>query len=287
MAWTGLPQLLVIPLVPLLMKRISARLLVMLGLSIFAASCFMNVELDLNYAAPQLFWPDIIRAVGQALVMTPLSAIAMVEIARSEAGAASGMFNMMRNLGGAIGTAALQTFFTKREQFHSVIIGAHVSLLEPATRNRLAELQQYFMAQGLPGAAAAWHRAVIAVGDADPRAGDDHGLRRLLRHARDRAACCHSAGLDDEKGLRFRRRRTLGLERSALATMSLTIGGAGLRADLPACRLDRSPHRDGGERSAKAPGTELASAAGIVSTRESFRRHMGCAQPGTGAPYRR
>ncbi len=166
MAWTGLPQLLVIPLVPLLMKRISARLLVMLGLSIFAASCFMNVELDLNYAAPQLLWPDIIRAVGQALVMTPLSAIAMVEIARSEAGAASGMFNMMRNLGGAIGTAALQTFFTKREQFHSFIIGAHVSLLEPATRNRLAELQQHFMAQGLPGAAAAWHRAVIAVGDA-------------------------------------------------------------------------------------------------------------------------
>ena len=65
------------------------------------------------------------------------------------------MFNMMRNLGGAIGTAALQTFFTKREQFHSFIIGAHVSLLEPATRNRLAELQQHFMAQGPARARAA------------------------------------------------------------------------------------------------------------------------------------
>jgi MFS transporter, DHA2 family, multidrug resistance protein len=165
MAWTGLPQLLVIPLVPLLMRRISARLLVMLGLSIFAGSCFMNVHLDLNYAGPQLLWPDIIRALGQALVMTPLSAIAMVGIAKSEAGAASGAFNMMRNLGGAIGTAALETFFTKREQFHSFIIGQHVSLLEPATRDRLAELQQHFMADGLPSAAEAWHRAVIAVGE--------------------------------------------------------------------------------------------------------------------------
>jgi len=72
---------------------------------------------------------------------------------------------MMRNLGGAIGTAAIETFFTKREQFHSAIINAHVSLLEPATRSRLAELQQYFMSHGFPDPAGALHRAVIAVGD--------------------------------------------------------------------------------------------------------------------------
>jgi MFS transporter, DHA2 family, multidrug resistance protein len=187
-AWTGLPQLLVIPLVPLLMKRIDARLLVGVGLVVFALSCFMNLWLDIDYAAPQLFWPDVIRAVGQAIVMTPLSAIAMVGIASAEAGAASGLFNMMRNLGGAIGTAAVETFFTKREQFHSFIINGHVSLLEPATRERIAELQQYFlthgaasavdpqllsghlqqysMAQGVAGVAGAWHQALIAVGDA-------------------------------------------------------------------------------------------------------------------------
>ena len=148
MAWTGLPQLLVIPLVPLLMKRIDARLLVGVGLVVFASSCFMNLWLDIDYAAPQLFWPDVIRALGQAIVMTPISAIAMVGIAPAEAGAASGLFNMMRNLGGAIGTAAIETFFTKREQFHSFIITPHVSLLEPATRERLADLQQYFLTHG-------------------------------------------------------------------------------------------------------------------------------------------
>ena len=164
-AWTGLPQLLVIPLVPLLMKWIDARLLVGTGLFIFAASCFMNLELDLNYAAPQLLWPDVIRALGQAIVMTPISAIAMVGITPAEAGAASGLFNMMRNLGGAIGTAVVETFFTKREQYHSFIINAHVSLLQPATRDRLADLQQYFMSHGFPDPAGALHRAVIAVGD--------------------------------------------------------------------------------------------------------------------------
>src|ERR1700723_8997 len=164
MAWTGLPQLLVIPLVPLLMKRVDPRLLVGAGLFIFAVSCFMNLYLDQNYAAPQLLWPNIIRALGQAIVMTPISAIAMVGIGPADAGAASGLFNMMRNLGGAIGTAAVETFFTKREQFHSAIINEHVSLLEPATRNRLVDLQQYFMSHGFPDPAGAMHRAIIAVG---------------------------------------------------------------------------------------------------------------------------
>jgi DHA2 family multidrug resistance protein len=164
MAWTGLPQLLVIPLVPLLMKRVDSRLLVGVGLLVFAVSLFMNMELDQNYAAPQLFWPNVVRALGQAIILTPLSVIAMLGIAPAEAGAASGLFNMLRNLGGAIGTAAIETFFTKREQFHSAIITPNVSLLEPATRSRLADLQRYFMSHGFPDPAGAMHRAIIAVG---------------------------------------------------------------------------------------------------------------------------
>jgi DHA2 family multidrug resistance protein len=85
-AWTRLPQLLLIPVVPLLMKPFDARLLVGAGLLIFGVSCFMNMELDQNYAGQQLFWPDIVRAIVQAIVMTRLSAIAMLGITPQEAG---------------------------------------------------------------------------------------------------------------------------------------------------------------------------------------------------------
>ena len=88
----------------------------------------------------------------------------LVGIASSGAGTASGLFNMMRNLGGAIGTAAIETFFTHREQFHPAMITPKVSLLEPATRDRLADLQPYFMAHGYPDPTGAMHRAIIAVG---------------------------------------------------------------------------------------------------------------------------
>ncbi|MBX4421240.1 hypothetical protein K4H00_24850, partial [Mycobacterium tuberculosis] len=80
------------------------------------------------YSGDQLWLPNIVRAVGQAVVMAPLTAIAMVGVARHESAAASGVFNMLRNLGGAFGTAMLATIVTKREQFHSNTIGNSVTL---------------------------------------------------------------------------------------------------------------------------------------------------------------
>jgi DHA2 family multidrug resistance protein len=166
LAWTGLPQLLLIPLVPRLMRRIDARRLAVLGLALFALSNFMNGWLTQDVAGDQLFWPNIVRAVGQALVMTPLSAIAVAGIEAQNTASASALFNMMRNLGGAIAIAALQTFLTKREQFHSNVLTSSVSLFGEATRARLAELGQYFMAHGLADPGTAGHEAMVAIGRA-------------------------------------------------------------------------------------------------------------------------
>src|SRR3569623_3755774 len=71
LAWTGLPQLLLIPLVPRLMQRFDARIIIGVGFVLFAASNFMNVYMTSNYAADQLLWPNVVRAIGPAQVMTP------------------------------------------------------------------------------------------------------------------------------------------------------------------------------------------------------------------------
>ena len=52
------------------------------------------------------------------------------------------MFNMMRNLGGSIGTALASTIVTQREQFHSERIGEHVSASEPVVRQWLLQAAQ-------------------------------------------------------------------------------------------------------------------------------------------------
>ena len=96
-------------------------------------------------------------------MMTPLSAIAVAGIEREQAGSASALYNMIRNLGGAIGIAVLQTFLTKREQFHSDVLTGQVSLLGEATRSRLGALANRFMAHGVVDPAVAYHEATIAV----------------------------------------------------------------------------------------------------------------------------
>jgi DHA2 family multidrug resistance protein len=164
LAWTGLPQLLLIPLVPRLMKRFDARLVIGVGFALFAASNFMNIYMTTDYGSDQLFWPNVVRAIGQALAFAPLSAVATAGIEAENAGSASGLFNMMRNLGGAVGIAMLQTFLTKREQYHSNVLTQSVSLFEQATRTRLDQLTQYFVNHGVSDRTDAAHRAFVAVG---------------------------------------------------------------------------------------------------------------------------
>jgi DHA2 family multidrug resistance protein len=164
LAWTGLPQLLLIPLVPLLMKRYDPRYVAIVGLSLFAASCFMNTTLSPDTAGDQLWVPNIVRAIGQALVLTPITTITTAGIAPSEAGAASGLSNMLRNLGGAVGTAALGTILTKREQFHSNIIGQSVTIYREEVRQRIADLTHYFVSRGVSDPAVAQHKALAALG---------------------------------------------------------------------------------------------------------------------------
>ena len=166
LAWTGLPQLLLIPLVPKLMQRFDTRYIAVTGLLIFAYSCFMNTEMSLDYAGDQLWIPNIVRAIGQAMVLTPLTSVATGNIAPQDAAAASGISNMLRNLGGAIGTAVLATVITKREQFHSNIIGQSVTLGREEVRARIAQMTDFFISHGVPDPAAARQQAIIALGKA-------------------------------------------------------------------------------------------------------------------------
>ena len=165
LAWTGLPQLILIPLVPRLMQRFDTRYVAITGLMIFAYSCFMNTAMSLDYAGDQLWIPNIVRAIGQAMVLTPLTSVMTGGIAPQDAAAASGISNMLRNLGGAIGTAVLATVITKREQFHSNIIGQSVDLGREEVRSRIAQMTDYFLAHGVTDPASAHQQAIIALGN--------------------------------------------------------------------------------------------------------------------------
>lgn len=146
--WSGVPQLFITPFVPILMKRFDLRFLCAVGLSLFGLSCFMNSNMTSDTGIDQLIWSQVVRALGQPLVMTPLSSVATAGIETKQIGSASAIYNMGRNLGGSIGIAALSTLLSLREKFHSNRLGEAISMYNPLTQQRIDQLAQLFINKG-------------------------------------------------------------------------------------------------------------------------------------------
>jgi DHA2 family multidrug resistance protein len=147
--WVGIPQLFIIPFIPKLMQLIDVRLIIGFGLVLFGTSCLMDGYMDIDFAMDQFRVSNIVRALGQPLVIVPLLSVATAGLPKNETGSASAIFNMMRNMGGSVGIATLSTLVTRREQFHSVRIGETVTLLTPQVLARISSLKSMLMGKGL------------------------------------------------------------------------------------------------------------------------------------------
>lgn len=140
--------MLMMPVAALLAKRGDLRLLISVGLVLFATSCLMNGSMTHWTAHEQLRATQLIRALGMPLVIVPLTTLATRGLPAIRAGSASALFNMLRNLGGSIGIALLATCLDVSEKIHSVRLGESISLFDPATTERLRAATGHFVALG-------------------------------------------------------------------------------------------------------------------------------------------
>ncbi|MCE0524104.1 MAG: DHA2 family efflux MFS transporter permease subunit [Methylacidiphilales bacterium] len=147
--WVGLPQLVILPFVPKLMKVVDARIIAGAGILLFSGSCFIDAFLSPDFAMDQFRFSNIVRALGQPLIFVPLLSMSTEGLPRSEAGSASALFNMTRNIGGSVGIAMLSTILTQREHLHSVYLGEFVTTYTPAVQARLDTLSSLFQSKGI------------------------------------------------------------------------------------------------------------------------------------------
>ncbi len=148
LVWIGLPQLVIFAVLPLAMQKLDLRLIVCLGALVFAYGAYLNVHMTPDYGKDQFFLANIVVALGQPFTFVPVVGLTTATLARADAGQASAIFNMFRNLGGSFGIAILSTVTTRREQFHDFRIGERVSAYDPAVMQRLASTQAQFVARG-------------------------------------------------------------------------------------------------------------------------------------------
>jgi DHA2 family multidrug resistance protein len=109
----------------------------------------MDAYMDIDFAMDQFRASNIVRALGQPLILVPLLSMATAGLPENEVGSASAIFNMTRNLGGSVGIALLSTLVTRREQFHSVRIGETVTAMTPVVIARINSLDSMLLGKGL------------------------------------------------------------------------------------------------------------------------------------------
>lgn len=88
------------------------------GFLIFALSNWQMTSLTADWDFRQLFVPQILRGVGAMLAIVPITNVALGTLAAERLKNASGLFNLTRNLGGAVGLAALNTVLNNRTDLH-------------------------------------------------------------------------------------------------------------------------------------------------------------------------
>jgi MFS transporter, DHA2 family, multidrug resistance protein len=115
----GMTQLAAAPVTVLVDRYVDARLLTAIGFVIFAAGFATNAGLTVNSDYAELFFPQVLRGASIALCILPPIRIALALMPIDRVSDASGLFNLVRNIGGVIGIAVMDTVMFSRAPEHA------------------------------------------------------------------------------------------------------------------------------------------------------------------------
>ncbi|MGH7171670.1 MAG: DHA2 family efflux MFS transporter permease subunit [Gemmataceae bacterium] len=146
----------------LLGRGADARWLIAGGLLIMAAGCYWMVLMNLYISPWQVVWPRVVMICGLSMIFAPINVAAFKYTPQHLRGAAVGLFALLRNEGGSVGTSMAQTIEQRRLQFHVSRVGEFIDPLNPAV-NSYAEQAQAFFFQQTGDAAGSRQMAVQAL----------------------------------------------------------------------------------------------------------------------------
>ena len=137
----GLGMMLFVFPVGRMVSRVDSRKLIIFGFTVAAISIYWLGQLNLDMAMANIQWPLFLQGMGMAFVFVPLTTTTMGMLSNEQMGNATGIFNLMRNLGGSIGISIATTFVARHAQIHQTTLVAHLTPYDAAYRERLLTLQ--------------------------------------------------------------------------------------------------------------------------------------------------
>ncbi len=144
----GVGSLFTMPIVGVLVGKISTRKLVIFGLLLVGLTMFDFTGLSLQSGYWDIFWPQVVQGCGLAFLFIPITAASVAHISKQKMGVATSIFNLSRNIGGSFGIAIMTTFLARRGQLHTNHLVEHVTPYNFGTQQMLAGLQAWFHSRG-------------------------------------------------------------------------------------------------------------------------------------------
>lgn len=129
---TGAAQLAIAPVAVWLEQRVNARLLSVLGFTFFGVGLAMSMYDTPKTDYDEMFWPQIVRGAAIMFCLLAPTRIALGHLTPDRVPDASALFNLMRNLGGAIGIALIDTVVFGRAAQHGAMIYERLEARDPA-----------------------------------------------------------------------------------------------------------------------------------------------------------
>ncbi len=156
---TGAASLIGVPVYIVLARKIDTRWLMMFGLASFGLAMWSYSFITHDWGGGELFVPQVLRGFPQVFAVAPAVTLGLGSLPPERLKYASGLFNMMRNLGGAVGIAVCGVILNARTNFHFDAIASHLTPANgPMTRMVNGLAQRY---GALPGSPEAGHVAAL------------------------------------------------------------------------------------------------------------------------------
>jgi len=131
----------------LLGRGTDARWLIAGGLLVMVAGNYWMAMMNLYISPGQVIWPRVVMIMGLSMIFAPINVAAFKYTPEHLRGAAVGLFALLRNEGGSVGTSMAQTLVQRREQFHTSRVGEFLDPLNPAVKSFLQQGRAFFFQQ--------------------------------------------------------------------------------------------------------------------------------------------
>ena len=148
---SGAAMFLTAPVSGALSRRVDPRIMLLVGFLGFAAGTWMMTGINPDWDYDQIFWPQIFRGVSLMLCMVTINNLALGTLPPERLKNASGLFNLTRNLGGAVGLALINTVLIHRSDMHYARLSESINWGNGEALRQLGMMGRNLAARGLDG----------------------------------------------------------------------------------------------------------------------------------------